>query len=133
MVAHGGAGDRGITPMPGYLDIGTTATRTSVGPGAATLEVRGITKQRRHAALDAVYVMPSVEWLVLSGPNGGQALLRSFDDGKTSRSIVLPDASGLRAVAYDTSGHEVTRVTVAGDRIDAPVVPGGFTIVRPAG
>jgi hypothetical protein len=133
MVAHGGAGDRGITPMPGYLDIGTTATRTSVGPGATTLEVRGITKKRRYAALDAVYVMPSVEWLVLSGPNGGQALLRSFDDGETSRSIVLPDASGLRAVAYDTSGHEVTRVTVAGDRIDAPVVPGGFTIVRPAG
>lgn len=133
MVAHGGAGDRGITSMPGSLDIGTTATRTSVGPGATTLEVRGITAQRRYAALDAVDVMPAVEWLVLSEPNGGQALLRSFDDGETTRSIILPDASGLRAVAYDTSGHEVARVTVAGDQIDAPVVPGGFTVVRPAG
>jgi hypothetical protein len=133
MVAHGGAGDRGITPMPGYLDIGSTQTRTSVGPGRTTLEVRGITAQRRQAALDAVYVLPSVEWLVLSGPNGGQALLRSFADGETTRSISLPGASGLLAVAYDTSGHEVARVTVDGDRIDAPVDPGGFTIVRPTG
>jgi hypothetical protein len=133
MVAHGGAGDRGITPMPGYLDIGTTATRTSVGPGATTLEVRGITAQRRHAALDAVYVLPSVEWLVLTGPTGGQALLRSFADAETTRSIALPGASGLLAIAYDTSGREVARVTFEGDRIDAPVAPGGFTIVRPTG
>jgi hypothetical protein len=132
MVAHGGAGDRGITPMPGYLDIGTTSTRKSVGPGATKLQVRGITAQRQHAALDAVYVMPSVEWLVLTGPNGGQALLRSFADGETSRSINLPGASRVLAVAYDASGHEVTRVTADGDRIDAPVVPGGFTIVRQA-
>ena len=133
MVAHGGAGDQGITPMPGYLDIGTTATRTSVGPGATTLEVRGMTAQRRYAALDAVYLLPSVEWLALSGPNGGQALLRSFADEETTRSIGLPDALGLVAVAYDTDGHEVTRATVDGERIDAPVVPGGFTLVRPVG
>jgi hypothetical protein len=132
-VDHGGAGDRGIAPMPGYLDIGTTTTRKSVGPGDTTLEVRGVTAQRQHAALDAVYVMPSVEWLVLTGPNGGQALLRSFADGETARPITLPGASGLVAVAYDTSGHEVAHVEVDSDRIEAPVVPGGFTIVRPAG
>lgn len=130
MVAHGGGGDRGITPMPGYLDIDTTAAHKSVGPGGTTLEVRGITAQRRHAALDAVHVMPSVEWLVLSGPNGGQALLRSFADVETTRSIGLPDATGLLAVAYDASGQEVARLIADGERIDAPVVPGGFTIVR---
>jgi hypothetical protein len=133
MVVHGGAGDPGITPMPGHLDIATTAVHGSVGPGATTLEVRGITAQRRHAALDAVHVVPSVEWLVLSGPNGGQALLRSFAATETTRSVSLPGATGLLAVGYDPSGHEVARVEVDGDRIDAPVVPGGFTIVRRAG
>ncbi len=103
-----------------------------MGPGTTTLEVRGITTQRRSAALDAVYLLPSVEWLALSGPNGGQALLRSFADEETPRSIGLPGAPGLVAVAYDTDGHEVARTTVDGDRIDAPVVPGGFTLVRPA-
>jgi hypothetical protein len=56
--------------------------------------------------LDAVLVQPEVEWLVLGGSGGGQAVARSYDR-----------AGRLVEVATSRDGH-----------LRVPVAPGGFTV-----
>jgi hypothetical protein len=81
------------------------------------------------ARLDAVLVQPEVEWLVLGGGRGGQALLRSFARSPRTRAVTLEGTGPARARAYDQRGRLVTTVTSASGTVAAPVAPGGFTLV----
>lgn len=127
-VWHGGAGDRGITPEPGFLDMGSSATRSVVGPGVATL-TSGYRGDGTPAQLDALLVQPEVEWLVLSGDTGAQALLRSASHRWQTRELTLPGTATVVARAYDRHGRLAREVVGTDGVVAAPVAPGGFTTV----
>jgi len=103
-VDHGGAGPQGVTAVPGYLDVAATGP-VQAGPGPAEL-VSAYAGTGPEARLDAVLVQPEVEWLVLGGSGGGQAVARSYDR-----------AGRLVEVATSRDGH-----------LRVPVAPGGFTV-----
>ncbi|HEV2895367.1 MAG TPA: hypothetical protein VG411_16565, partial [Actinomycetota bacterium] len=73
---HGGAGAQGVTAVPGFLDLGTTGP-VEAGAGPADL-VSAYAGTGPEARLDAVMAQPEVQWLVLAGSGGGQAVARSF-------------------------------------------------------
>lgn len=127
-VDQGGAGPQGITPTPGYLTVATTpsAPAASAGPGTLLSAYAGASPPAR---LDAVLVQPEVEWLVLAGSDGGQALLRSFARSPRTQAITLQGTGPARARAYDQQGRLVATVTSASGTVAAPVAPGGFTLV----
>jgi len=129
-VDHGGAGAQGVTATPGYLTVGTAGSATAEG----TVDlVSAYTGGGGPARLDAVLVQPEVEWLVLGGEAGatagGQAVLRSFASGPRTRAVTLDGTGPARARAYDQSGRLVATATAASGTVEAPVVPGGFTVV----
>jgi hypothetical protein len=128
-VDHGGAGPQGVTPTPGYLTVGTApaAPAAGAGPSAVASAYRG---DGLAARLDAVLVQPEVEWLVLAGGGGGQAVLRSFARGVRTRTVTLDGTGPARARAYDQSGRLVATVSGGSGTVAAPVVPGGFTVVE---
>lgn len=74
-------------------------------------------------------VQPEVEWLVLGGSDGGQALLRSFARSPRTQAITLQGTGPTRARAYDQRGKLVVTATSASGTVAALVVPGGFTLV----
>src|SRR6266545_522750 len=128
VVDHGGAGAQGVTPTPGYLTVGTTpaAPAAAAGP-AALLSVH--VGDGAVARLDAVLVQPEVEWLVLGGGGGGQALLRSFARSPRTQAITLEGTGPTTALAYDQRGRLVATATSASGTVAAPVAPDGFTVV----
>jgi hypothetical protein len=81
------------------------------------------------ARLDAVLVQPEVEWLVLGGGGGGQALLRSFARSPRTQAITLEGTGPTTARAYDQQGQLVATATSRSGTVAAPVPPGGFTLV----
>lgn len=127
---HGGAGEQGITPTSGHLDIGALRTRRPVDAGPTTTTARAFAA-RRPALLDAFLVQPRVEWLLLRDAESGtaQGVLRSFAKRVQHRMVQL-DAEGLIiARVYDQLGErQETAVGVDGE-VNAPVWPGGFTVV----
>ncbi|MDQ5833802.1 MAG: hypothetical protein M3550_12245, partial [Actinomycetota bacterium] len=104
-VWQGGAGPRGVTPEPGYLDD----------------RGRGL-----PVDFDALLLEPEIERLLLSAGGATHGILRSA--APTRRLVRLRLGPGLyRAFAYDARGRLRERATGSAGRLAAPVVPGGFT------
>jgi hypothetical protein len=125
-VDHGGAGPQGVTAVPGYLDVATTGS-VQAGPGPAELAA-AYAGTGPEARLDALLVQPEVEWLVLAGNGGGQALARSFASHPEVRAIDLAGSGPASARSYDRSGRLVAVVTSADGHLRVPVAPGGFSV-----
>ena len=123
---HGGAGAQGVTAVPGFLDLGTTGP-VEAGPGPAEL-VSAYAGTGPEARLDAVLAQPEVEWLVLGGSGGGQAVARSFARHREVRVLDLPGSGPATARSYDGTGRLVEVATSPGGRLRVPVAPGGFTV-----
>jgi YD repeat-containing protein len=126
---QGGAGAQGVTSVPGYLDVGSQPTSRPVRAGASSL-VMSYVGDGRPARLDGVLLQPELEWVVLGAPGSpGQALLRSF--APDVRHQVIDAGSGhVTAYAYDRQGRLVGTATGRKGRVNAPVAPSGFTVVR---
>ena len=125
-VDHGGAGAQGVTAVPGFLDLGTTGP-VEAGAGPADL-VSAYAGTGPEARLDAVMAQPEVEWLVLAGGGGGQAVARSFARHREVRVLDLAGSGPASARSYDRAGRLVEVVTSPGGHLRAPVAPGGFTV-----
>ena len=123
---HGGAGAQGLSAVPGYLDLGTTGP-VEAGAGPAEL-VSAYAGTGPEARLDAVMVQPEVEWLVLGGSGGGQAVARSFARHHEVRVVDLAGSGPASARSYDRSGRLVEVATSPGGHLRVPVAPGGFTV-----
>ncbi|MDF2743804.1 MAG: hypothetical protein K0S88_5181 [Actinomycetia bacterium] len=125
-VDHGGAGAQGVTAVPGFLDLGTTGP-VEAGAGPADL-VSTYAGTGPEARLDAVMAQPEVEWLVLAGGGGGQAVARSFARHREVRVLDLAGTGPASARSYDRAGRLVEVVTSPGGHLRVPVAPGGFTV-----
>ncbi|HEV3015256.1 MAG TPA: hypothetical protein VG499_18445 [Actinomycetota bacterium] len=125
-VDHGGAGAQGVTAVPGFLDLGTTGP-VEAGAGPADL-VSTYAGTGPEARLDAVMAQPAVEWLVLAGGGGGQAVARSFARHREVRVLDLAGSGPASARSYDRAGRLVEVVTSPGGHLRVPVAPGGFTV-----
>jgi hypothetical protein len=123
---HGGAGAQGVTAVPGFLDLGTTGP-VEAGAGPADL-VSTYAGTGPEARLDAVMAQPEVEWLVLAGGGGGQAVARSFARHREVRVLDLAGTGPASARSYDRAGRLVEVVTSPGGHLRVPVAPGGFTV-----
>ena len=124
---HGGAGAQGVSAVPGYLDLGTTGP-VEARAGAAEL-VSTYAGTGPEARLDAVMVQPEVEWLVLGGSGGGQAVARSFARRpRGPRRSTWPAAAPASARSYDRAGRLVEVAASPGGHLRVPVAPGGFTV-----
>jgi hypothetical protein len=123
----GGAGPQGVTPRPGYFDIVTIREPVEAGRRVA-VEVAHAGAPDTKVDLDGVLLQPEVEIHVLGTSEGSQAVLRSFSDRLQTEPVVMP-SRGLTAHSYDQAGHLVGTVTTEGRAIQAPVAPGGFTII----
>lgn len=136
VIDHRKAGDQGITPLPGYQDVVSVGIAGPVSAGEVTVTSANFYRHGRKdstAVVDAFWVQPEVEYVVLRGEGSGQALLRSFAPDVETRTIDIPGVDDPEARVYDTQGNLVT-VTPLPDGTDATVTvaPGGFTIVGEA-
>ncbi|HET6634920.1 MAG TPA: hypothetical protein VFH77_07810 [Streptomyces sp.] len=126
VVGHGGAGQQGISPVPGVLEMVTL-------PGllpAGTDEVRVAAEGGARARVDAVVVQPEVEHLVLTdGAEAGRALLRSFADDARTVAVTVPGRGAAHVAAYDGQGRLVSRTRSTARRVRVAVPPGGFAVV----
>ncbi len=127
-IDQGGAGDAGVTPTTGYLDLEGVLSR-EVDAGSTDVVVREA-RARQTARLDAVLVQPALEWLVLGDDGRGQALLRSFDQRPRRQAVTLDGVERVTAVAFDALGSRTWSTTTAGDTVTVRVPPGGFALVR---
>jgi hypothetical protein len=125
-VDHGGAGPQGVTAVPGHLDVATAGT-VQAAPGPAEL-ASAYAGTGPEARLDALLVQPEVEWLVLGGHGGGQAVARSFASHPEVRILDLAGRGGASARSYDRAGRLVAVVSSADGHLEVPVAPGGFTV-----
>ena len=123
---HGGAGAQGVSAVPGHLDLGAVGP-CGAGPGPAELAAT-YAGTGPEARLDAVMVQPEVEWLVLGGDGGGQALARSFASRREIRPIDLTGTGPASARSYDRAGRLVKVATSPDGHLRVPVAPGGFTV-----
>lgn len=127
---HGGAGEQGVTAVPGALEMLTLPRILPGEAGRLTVSVQG--PDRTDARVDAVVLQPLVEHLVLSGDGGrhGRALLRSFADDRRTATVTVPGDYPATIEAYDATGRLVERGRATETEVQAPVAPGGFTVVR---
>jgi len=109
---------------PGYLTVGTAPGAPTAEAGPATLLSTYI-GDGPPARLDAVLVQPEVEWLVLGGSDGGQALLRSFARSPRTQAVTLEGTGPTTARSYDQLGVLVAVVTSRSGTVAAD----GFTLV----
>ena len=121
---HGGAGDQGVSPTSGYLDIGSLASNRTLAAGPASLQAAYV-GDGRPARLDALIVEPEIERLILAGDGGRQGLLRSWSD---ERRVTTVDAGSahLVAYAYDPTGRLMETTSGTGT-VAVPVEALGFT------
>jgi hypothetical protein len=127
--SHGDRGTKGITPWPGYLDVGRTDVRGRLAAGTTQLSV-GHTGEGHAAQLDAVLVQPKVEWLLLSGDDRHQGVLRSFARRWTRQRVWLPGADRVVARSYDQRGRLVDVARSWDGSVRTRLAPGGFAYVR---
>ncbi len=127
-IDSGGAGDQGVTAVPGYLAVDGRLT-AMVGPGSHDVAVQTL-RPRDDLQLDAVIVQPALEWLVLGTGGDGQAIVRSFDLKARTAAITVPGVAGLVATAYDAMGVATGSFSASGDTVTVTVQPGGFVVAR---
>lgn len=125
----GGAGDKGVTPQPGYPDVVTLDKPVNATQRQLTIDIGYAGQAGHEIRLDGVLVQPAVEWHVAGDTNAAQALLRSFSHSWETRPVSLPDDGPVTARAYDTAGRLVRTAYGRSGSVDAPVPPGGFTVV----
>nr|MBA3423944.1 hypothetical protein [Rubrobacter sp.] len=123
---HGGAGDPGVSPTSGYLDIGNVGSDQVLAAGPASI-LSSYVGDGRPARLDALLVQPEIEQLLLAGETGSQGLLRSWADERRVEQVSLESSGGTTAYAYDGRGRLVETVRGSSGTVQAPVEPGGFT------
>jgi hypothetical protein len=124
----GGAGDRGVTSRAGYPDIVTIRQPVDVTSDQLHLSLEYDGSGDQPIQLDGVLVLPLVEVQTVGDRSGAQALLRSFSTQLERRKVKLP-TEGLVARSYDRDGR-LLETTQSDERvIQAPVAPGGFTLV----
>lgn len=127
-VSFGGAGEAGITPTEGYLDVATAPWMVK-GDGGQ-VEVLNVDRSRRTAHLDGVIVQPEIERLTLGDDEDGRALLRSFSYWPRTASVELPGDGTARVKVYDTAGRQVHDYEAEGTEVAVRVRPGGFSVVE---
>jgi hypothetical protein len=123
-LSHENAGAQGASSVPGLLEVSRL-------PGA--LRARNpltATATRGTALVDAALIQPLVERLVLARGGAAQAVVRSFDDRTRSEPLELPGAGVARVSSYDSAGRLESRSTQSGRRVQARVLPGGFTVAE---
>ena len=81
--------------------------------------------------MDGVLLQPELEWVVAAtGPaSQGQALLRSFAGAPAPPGRSPSAQAKVVAYAYDAQGRLVQTAVGSHGRVNAPVAPGGFTVV----
>lgn len=121
---HGGAGRQGISPTPGYLDIGNTGSDRVLEAGSVVVESSYV-GEGGPARLDALLVQPEVERLLLAGDGGRQGVLHSWSPKRRLASVDA-GSGGLTAYAYDARGRLASTTHVTGIAA-VPVEPYGFT------
>jgi hypothetical protein len=115
-----------VTAVPGFLDLGTGGpVEAGAGPAELAAAYAGSGPEAR---LDAVMVQPEVEWLVLGGSGGGQAVARSFARQREVRVLDLAGSGPSSARSYDRAGRLVEVAASPDGHLRVPVAPGGFTV-----
>jgi hypothetical protein len=127
--SHGDDGTKGVTPWPGYLDVGRTDVRGRLAAGTQELSV-GYIGDGPAAQLDAVLVQPEIEWLLLSGGDRHQGVLRSFARSWARQRVSLPGADRVVARSYDQRGRLVDVTRSWDGSVRVRLAPGGFAYVR---
>jgi hypothetical protein len=126
---QGGAGDQGVSSVPGFLDVGSQPTSGRVGPGASRLSMSYV-GDGRPARVDGVLLQPELEWVVLTGPGSqGTSLLRSFST-TTRHKVVSVGRGHITAYAYDRRGVLVGTESGRRGQVNARIAPYGFTVVQ---
>ncbi len=123
---QGGAGEQGISPTSGYLDIGNVGSKRVLERGKRDI-LSAYVGDGRPARLDALLVQPEIERLLLSGSSSNQGLLRSWAEVRRTERVNLGTSGTVTAYAYDTRGRLVEKVSGSDGTVEAPVEPGGFT------
>jgi hypothetical protein len=117
-INHSSIGPQGVSAAPGAL-LPVTLTRTV--PSSATRLV--VTASGADHRVDAVLLIPLISRLQL----GTAYLLASVDAHPRTHSVTVTQRSTISA--YDSSGRLRSSSTGSG-RIQAPVLPGGFTVIQ---
>jgi hypothetical protein len=128
----GGAGPQGVTPQPGYPDLVTIQQPVTFDGDQSQVELRYAGQAGHTIEVDGVFLEPVVESEVLGSADGSQAVLRSFSADAESEPVQLAGA-GLTVAVYDQHGRLRDTIHVTGNSVDAPVAPGGFTVVTSRG
>ena len=121
-VRHDRVGAQGDSPAPGLLDIHALRSSSTTG---GTVTVAG---RRTTSYVDALLVQPLVERLVLSGGDGGTALLRSFAGEDVTTTAVLPGTGTAVVEVYGRRGHLVSRTETDQPSFDVTIPKGGFAL-----
>lgn len=126
-INHGTAGPQGTSPTPGALLPRTIPAL--LPPHAPHLTATASSAVLQPLRVDAVLLLPLVSRLQLTSPSATAILLTSVDTHPRSHPIAL--ASTRRSVisAYDSTGALKTRFTTTAQTFNAPVSPGGFTVI----
>jgi hypothetical protein len=120
-VDSGRVGPQGNSPAPGALLPVTLPTPLS--PTASTITARF---SGGSSSVDALLLRPEVTQVVFDHV----ALLQSAATGQRTRPVTLPGTAKATILSYDGRGRLLARETVTGRTVDAPVAPGGFTVLR---
>jgi hypothetical protein len=123
-LSHENAGAQGASPAPGLLEVSRLPGTLRAGKPLSATATRGT------ALVDAALVQPLVERLVLGRGGAAQAVVRSFDDRTRSEQLELPGTGVARVSSYDSAGRLDSRSTQSGRRVQARVLPGGFTVAE---
>ena len=126
-VATGGAGAQGVSEAPGAL-LPRTLPRL-LPSGASELRAQLGAEAASAATVDAVLLRGLVSRLVLHGAEGGTALLQNADGRRQVAQVDLPGTGAATVRSYDAAGRLQSVTTSTGPVVDAPVAPGGFTVV----
>jgi hypothetical protein len=118
-VDHDGA-PQGASPAPGALL--PVPLRAPLSPTATTLTASAT----GESTVDAVVLRPEVTQVVYENA----ALLQSAAAGPRARHVEVPAGTRVTVLSYDGSGRLAGRTTATGPDVSAPVVAGGFTLLR---
>jgi hypothetical protein len=126
-VATGGAGAQGVSEAPGALLPRTLPRRLPAD--ASELRAQVGAQAASAATVDTVLLRGLVSRLVLHGSDGGTALLQNADGRRQVAQVELPGSGAATMRCYDAAGRLQQATTSTGPVVDAPVAPGGFTVV----